>query len=147
VLEPGLEATNPLDAWGTGAASDEIYGECLLALDADPSTGLNLFAVDLFPLDDPVSEYPKLAETLHGRLHHPLAFLVHASGTASEPQMRRLRAAGIPVLMGTETGLRAAGHVLDYAAFQRARHAGSILRPTCCSGRATTCSRRSTSPG
>jgi len=121
VLEPGLEATNPLDAWGTGAASDEIYGECLLALDADPSTGIDLFAVDLFPLDDGVSEYPRVAEALRPRLRNPLAFLVHASSTASELQTTRLREAGIPVLLGTETGLRAVGHVLDHAAFQRER--------------------------
>ena len=36
VLEPGLHAENPLDAWGTGNGADEIYAECLLALDADP---------------------------------------------------------------------------------------------------------------
>ena len=52
VLEPGLDPINPLDAWGTGNGSDDIFVECVLALDSDPSTGLSLFAVDLPPADD-----------------------------------------------------------------------------------------------
>src|SRR5258705_8952678 len=42
VLEPGLEATNPLDAWGTGNGPHEIYAEGVLALDADPATGVTV---------------------------------------------------------------------------------------------------------
>ncbi|MBW2420531.1 MAG: acetate--CoA ligase family protein [Deltaproteobacteria bacterium] len=121
VLEPGLDPINPLDAWGTGNASDDIYVECVLALDSDPSIGLTLFAVDLPPTDDDEMYYPTIAEALEGRLQNPLAFLVHASATASALQMARLREMGLPVLMGTETGLRAAHHVVEYAAFQRAR--------------------------
>ena len=120
VLEPGLEPINPLDAWGTGNGSDDIYIESALALDTDPSTGLTLFAVDLPPTDDDdESSYPMIAEALKGRLTNPLAFLVHASASASALQMARLREMGIPVLMGTETGLRALRHTIDYAAFQR----------------------------
>jgi acyl-CoA synthetase (NDP forming) len=52
VLEPGLSATNPLDAWGTGNDYDGIYSDCLLALDQDPKTGLTLVAADM-PLSLP----------------------------------------------------------------------------------------------
>jgi acyl-CoA synthetase (NDP forming) len=121
LLEPGLDPINPLDAWGTGNAADDIYIDCLLALDADPSTGLTLFAVDLPPMDDTSSFYPTLVAAAKDRLRNPLAFLVHASASASGLQMGRLREMGFPVLMGTETGLRAARHALEYAAFQRAR--------------------------
>jgi acyl-CoA synthetase (NDP forming) len=123
VLEPGLEPINPLDAWGTGNASDDIYIECSLALDADSSTGLTLFAVDLPPTDDDYddSNYPAIAAVVQARMQNPLAFMVHASAAASRRQMSRLRGMGIPVLMGTETGLRALRHTIDYAAFQRRR--------------------------
>jgi acyl-CoA synthetase (NDP forming) len=121
VLEPGLDPINPLDAWGTGNGSDDIYVESVLALDADPATGLTLFAVDLPPTDDEEMYYPKIAESIQGRLRNPLAFMVHASASASSLQMDRLRELGVPVLLGTETGLRAARHVVEYAAFQRAR--------------------------
>ena len=125
VLEPGLDPINPLDAWGTGNAADDIYTESLLALDADPSTGLTLFAVDLPPTDDEESSYPRIAEAVLGQLQKPLAFLLHASATASAHQTGWLRRLGIPVLMGTETGLRAAHHALEYAAFQQRRSRGT----------------------
>jgi len=128
VLEPGLEPINPLDAWGTGNGSDDIYIECALALDADPSTGLTLFAVDLPPTDDDdEAYYPAIAEAVKGNLQNPLAFLVHASESASALQMTRLREMGVPVLMGTETGLRALRHTIDYAAFQRARSQRGVI--------------------
>jgi acyl-CoA synthetase (NDP forming) len=121
VLEPGLEATNPLDAWGTGNGAEEIYAESLLALDADPATGLTLFAVDLYPIDDPRSAYPNIAAGVKDRLTKPLAWLTFASATTSEVQARALRRMGIPVLLGAETGLRAVRHVVEYARFQRER--------------------------
>jgi len=121
VLEPGLDPINPLDAWGTGNGSDDIFVESVLALDADPATGLTLFAVDLPPMDDAEMSYPGIAASVNGRLQNPLAFMVHASASASSPQLRRLRELGIPILLGTETGLRAAKHAIEYAAFQRAR--------------------------
>jgi acyl-CoA synthetase (NDP forming) len=120
-LDPGLEPVNPLDAWGTGNESTDIFVESALALDADPSIGLTLFAVDLPPMDDEEGSYPDVADSLVGRLDKPLVFLVHASATASELQIRRLQEAGIAVLRGTETGLRAVRHAVEYAAFQRAR--------------------------
>ena len=121
LLEPGLDPINPLDAWGTGNGAEEIYAESLRALDADPATGLDLFAVDLYPIDDPRSSYPKIAAEVQDELTKPLAWLTHASATTSEAQAAALRRMGIPVLLGTETGLRAVHHVLDYARFQRER--------------------------
>ncbi|MCH7868499.1 MAG: acetate--CoA ligase family protein, partial [Myxococcales bacterium] len=121
VLDPGLDPINPLDAWGTGNGSNEIFTESVLALDADPATGLTLFAVDLWPMDDEEPSNIEIAEAVQGRLQNPLAFLVHASSSASAVQSSRLREIGIPVLMGTETGLRAVRHVVEYAEFQRTR--------------------------
>ena len=121
ILEPGLEPINPLDAWGTGNGGDDIYVESTLALDADPATGLNIFAVDLPLTDDEEMYYPSIAETLQGKIENPLAFLVHASATASSLQMDRLHKMGIPVVMGTETGLRAIHHTIEYAEYQRNR--------------------------
>jgi acyl-CoA synthetase (NDP forming) len=120
-LEPGLEAINPLDAWGTGNGAEEIFAESLLALDADPATGLVLFATDLYPLDNPESSYPRIAAAVRERLTKPLAWVVHLSAASSAHQMGKLRDLGIPVLMGTETGLRAAKHLLEYSAYQRER--------------------------
>jgi acyl-CoA synthetase (NDP forming) len=119
VIEPGLAPENPLDAWGTGNSSDEIYQTCALALDADPQTGLTLFAVDLTRGSTLPPTYPDIILPIQHRLTKPLAFLVNITAGASESMMQQLRNAGIPVLMGTETGLRAVRHLLAYAQFQR----------------------------
>jgi acyl-CoA synthetase (NDP forming) len=119
VIEPGLAPENPLDAWGTGNSSDEIYQTCALALDGDPQTGLTLFAVDLTRGSTLPPTYPDIILPIQHRLTKPLAFLVNISAGASDSMMKQLRDAGIPVLMGTETGLRAVRHLLAYAQFQR----------------------------
>ncbi|HNB52100.1 MAG TPA: acetate--CoA ligase family protein [Anaerolineales bacterium] len=114
ILDPGLEPVNPLDAWGTGNEVDRIYRDSLLALDADPATGLSLFAVDLMRESNIPPTYVDITIPALTHFQKPFAFLVNVTSAASEEQMARLRAAGIPVLMGTETGLRAVRHLFDY---------------------------------
>jgi acyl-CoA synthetase (NDP forming) len=121
VLEPGLLPINPLDAWGTGNDADRIYVDCLLALDSDPATGLTIFACDLPCMDDASNYYPEIIASVHERLSKPLVFMVHLTAAASAPQAGHLRELGVPVLVGTETGLRAAAHLLAYCRFQRER--------------------------
>ena len=122
ILEPGLDPINPLDAWGTGNEYERIYQECLQTLDADPLTGLNVFAVDLTHASDFSPAYVEVALAVQPHLTHPLTFLVHLSAAAGDTQISRLRRAGIPVLLGTETGLRAIRHVLEYSEYQRQRN-------------------------
>jgi acyl-CoA synthetase (NDP forming) len=129
VLEPGLDPVNPLDAWGTGNGADDIYTKSIQALDADPSTGITLLAVDLPPIDDHDSWYASIVRPLLGELRNPLATLGHLSAATSAKQAGELRAMGVPVLMGTETGLRATRHVVEYSAYQRDRAANANRRP------------------
>lgn len=119
VIEPGLAAENPLDAWGTGNDTATIYQTCALALDADPHTGLTLLAVDMMRGSTLPPTYPDMIVPIRHRFTKPLAFLANVTAAAGEDQLAQLRRAGIPVLLGTETGLRALRHLLAYAAFQR----------------------------
>jgi acyl-CoA synthetase (NDP forming) len=121
VLEPGLEPENPVDAWGTGNGVTDIYETCALALDADPNVGLTLFAVDLMRASTLPPTYPDIVLPIRGRFSKPLAFLVNVTAAAGEDQLAQLRGAGVPVLMGAETGTRAVGHLLAYAEKQRSR--------------------------
>ena len=123
ILEPGLLPTNPLDAWGTGNEYDRIYRDCLLALDSDPATGLNVFAVDLYSSGEIDRTYIDLALAVQTQLTKPLVFLSNLAASASDEHGARLRRAGIPVLLGTENGLRAIRHLLDYAEYHRAHAA------------------------
>jgi acyl-CoA synthetase (NDP forming) len=129
VLERGLDPVNPLDAWGTGNGADDIYAQGIQALDADPSTGITLLAVDLPPMDDRDSWYANIVHPLLSRLRNPLAVLAHLSDATSAKQAGELREMGVPVLMGTETGLRATRHVVEYSAYQRDRAANTNARP------------------
>jgi len=128
VLEPGLDPVNPLDAWGTGNGAEDIYEKSIRALDADPSTGMTLLAVDLPPMDDDDCWWAGRILPLLGDLRNPLAVLGHLSAATSSLQADELREMGVPVLMGTETGLRATQHVVEYSAFQRDRAAKEDTR-------------------
>ncbi len=129
VLEPGLDPVNPLDAWGTGNGADDIYAKSIQALDADPLTGITLLAVDLPPMDDGDSWYANIVRPMLSELRNPLAVLGHLSAATSATQAAELREMGIPVLMGTETGLRATRHVVEYSAYQRDLAAKATARP------------------
>jgi len=129
VLEPGLDPVNPLDAWGTGNGADDIYAKGIQALDADPSTGITLLAADLPPMDDHDSWYLNIIRPLLSELRNPFAVLGHLSAATSAKQAGELREMGVPVLMGTETGLRATRHVVEYSAHQRDRAANANARP------------------
>ncbi len=125
ILEPGLAPTNPLDAWGTGNDIGRIYRESMLALDSDPSTGLNVWVADLYAAGMVSDTYSAEAIAHKACFTRPLVFLANIAAAVDPGQAQRLRAAGIPVLLGTENGLRALSHLLDYCADQRQRQAPS----------------------
>jgi acyl-CoA synthetase (NDP forming) len=117
-LDPALPPVNPVDAWGTGNDFAQVYRDCLLALDADPSTGLNVWAADLYAAGDLTPTYIQTALELQPRLRNPLVFLSNVAGAADEALCHRARTHGFPVLLGTESGLRAIRHVMEYGEFQ-----------------------------
>jgi acetate---CoA ligase (ADP-forming) len=69
LLDPGLLPTNPLDVWGTGSGTRELFGGALSALAADESVDAVALAVDL------ITE-------LDGDIAYRLAALDAASQTA-----------------------------------------------------------------
>jgi hypothetical protein len=98
VLEPGLPATNPLDAWGTGNDADQIFATCIQALLEDPATA-------------------GLAVDAAAATAKPVAVIANLASAADPAEAATLRAAGVPVLEGTATGLAAFGHLLAYRDF------------------------------
>jgi acyl-CoA synthetase (NDP forming) len=121
VLDPGLEPVNPVDAWGTGRDAEDVFVECLQAVADDPAVGAVAFCVDLTTEEKPDYAYSDAAFTVARRTGKPLLVLSNLTATVDPAQAGRLRDGGIPVLEGTETGLRAIRHLLD-------RHTRS-LRP------------------
>jgi acetate---CoA ligase (ADP-forming) len=114
VLDPGLVAENPLDAWGTGIDADGIYGECFRALHDDPDTAAVAFVVDLTRQGEPYEEgYLQVARGVFESTTKPFCVVSNLPATIARDEVGILRDAGIPVLEGTVTGLRALKHLLD----------------------------------
>jgi acyl-CoA synthetase (NDP forming) len=123
VLDPGLEPANPIDAWGTGREAGEVFVECLQALADDPVMGAIAFCVDLTPEEQPDSAYSDAALEVARATEKPLMVLGNLASTIDPYQSGLLRGAGVPVLEGTETGLKAVRHLLE-------RHRRSLLPET-----------------
>jgi len=115
LLDEGLAPGNPLDVWGTGRDTEELFTGCLDALAADPSVGAVALAVDLVPEFDGDESYPRAVLTAAANTPKPVAVLTGIPAAVDQAAATRLRAAGIPVLEGTRTGLLAVRHLLDHA--------------------------------
>jgi acyl-CoA synthetase (NDP forming) len=122
VLEPGLPPTNPLDAWGTGNDADQIFAACITALLEDPATGALALNLDLTTEPTPDTSYTGLAVDALAGTTKPVAVLANLASAVDPAEAVTLRAAGVPVLEGTTTGLAAFGHLFAYRDFLA--HAG-----------------------
>jgi len=112
-LDPGLEAANPLDAWGTGIEADRIFTECFHALHDDPDTAALAFVVDLTRQGEPHDEgYLRIARDVFSSTTKPFCVLSNLASAVANDEATLLRDVGIPVLEGTASGLAALGHLL-----------------------------------
>ena len=129
VLEPGLPATNPLDAWGTGNDADQIFATCIRALLEDPATAALALNLDLTTEPTPDTSYTGLAVDAAATTAKPVAVIANLASAADPAEAATLRAAGVPVLEGTATGLAAFGHLLAYRDFLARREGVDDLGP------------------
>jgi acyl-CoA synthetase (NDP forming) len=116
LLDPGLEAANPLDVWGTGARAQEQLSGSLAALADDPAVRAVALAVDLVHEFDGDESYPLAVTETARRTSKPVVVLSNVPAAIDPDTAAGLRAGGIPVLEGTRTGLLALKHLLDHAA-------------------------------
>lgn len=131
VLDPGLVAENPLDAWGTGIGADRIYRESFRALHDDPDTAAVAFVVDLTRQGEPYDVgYLQVARDVWEQTTKPFCVVSNLPATIPDDEVGILRGAGIPVLEGTTTGLHALKHLLaDAAVRERAEPEVSLPGP------------------
>lgn len=119
-LEPGLTPENPLDVWGTGADTEALFHDCLMALASDPAVGVTALAIDLVEEYDGDDSYPNAVLRAHANSGASFVVLTPTAAAVHQPTAQRLREAGIPVLEGLESGLAALKHLVD---------AGNITEP------------------
>jgi acetate---CoA ligase (ADP-forming) len=111
-LDPGLEPGNPLDVWGTGRDTRELFTQTMSALAADPAVGAVALAVDLVPEYDEDDSYPQAALAVAAATDKPVAVLASVPAAIDQQAAARLRAAGVPVLESTRSGMLAMRHLL-----------------------------------
>jgi acetate---CoA ligase (ADP-forming) len=115
-IDPGLQPGNPLDVWATGRDTEPLFTECLSALAADPQVAAVAAAIDLVPEFDGDEAYPRAMLAVASATTKPVAVLAGLPAAVDPAAAAWLRAAGVPVLEGTRTGLLALRHLLDHAA-------------------------------
>jgi acyl-CoA synthetase (NDP forming) len=114
VLEEGLEPANPLDAWGTGNDHEPIFLEAVRALADDPAVAAVALCVDLTTEPTPGAGYVRVAAEAAAATAKPVVLLANLSSAVDPRDAAFVRAAGVPVLEGTVTGLAAIRHLLDH---------------------------------
>ncbi len=115
LLDPGLQAANPLDMWGTGGDAQRQLAESLVTLAEDPAVAAVALAVDLVREFDGDRSYPGAVLAAAARTAKPVAVLANFARAVDQDAAGELRAAGIPVLESMRTGLLALRHLLDHA--------------------------------
>jgi len=116
-LDPGLEPINPLDLWGTGADIAESFGGALGVLADDPEVDVVALCIDFVHEFDDDHSYEQALYEVFGATTKPVALLSNVHSAIDPAGASRLREAGIPVLEGTRTGLKAIRHLLELREF------------------------------
>jgi acyl-CoA synthetase (NDP forming) len=114
LLDPGLLATNPLDVWGTGARTRELFAGSLAALAEDESVEAVALAVDLITELDGDTAYQLAVLDTASRTGKPVVVLASLPGAIDPDTAVLLRSSGVPVLEGLRSGLLALRHLLEH---------------------------------
>ena len=114
MLDDGLAATNPLDVWGTGAGTRNLFGACLRAMVDDPAVAVTALAVDLVPEFDGDTAYADAVTDVAKLTDAPIAVMASMASAIDNGTAERLRDSGIPVLEGARSGLSALAHLASW---------------------------------
>lgn len=124
VLDPGMTPVNPVDSYGDGRT---LLEDCLKIVAEDANVGVVALATNLVHGRPYVKVASATIEKVAAATDKPALVFGHIHSAVSREEASRLRALGIPVLMGTPTALQAMTHFLGWHARRKdaARQAGS----------------------
>ncbi len=112
VLDPGLDTDNPVDYWGEGGLP--VLPRVTGILAEAEENGVVVLATNMVAGREILYASTAALEQVHRSTARPCMMLGNITSAIDASEARRLREAGIPVLCGTETGLRAIGHFLAW---------------------------------
>ena len=118
-LEAGLMPGNPADLWGTGREWQSVYRGCVEAMLKDPAVGGFNFGIDFNIGSRLGPDYREIAIQGFHSTTKPFAVIANVAAGLNPDDASLLRAAGVPVLAGTETGLLAFRHLFAYSQGRR----------------------------
>ena len=117
-LDPGLEAANPLDAWGAGADFVPHFTRCLGDLLADPQAALGLFDADIRDGSYLYRGFADAALAAARASDKIVAVATNYTQVRHEALALELTLAGVPVLDGAANALAAVRGAFAYRDFQ-----------------------------
>ena len=108
LLDPGLPAVNPLDAWSTGGPDYHVgMQQCFAALMADPGAALGAVVHDRIAGGGIQGNYIDYLRAGHAASGKPAMLVANRQGTGADPQVLAATREGFPVLDGVVPFLRA----------------------------------------
>ncbi len=113
-LDPELEPVNPLDVWGTGRDFEAVVEACLDALLDDPDTGVGVMFEDIRDGSYVTEGFTAAAIRAARRSDKPVALVTNYAALNHREVALATTEAGVPVIDGTEEGLRAVRHLLAF---------------------------------
>jgi acyl-CoA synthetase (NDP forming) len=118
LLDPGLPAVNPLDAWSTGGPDYHVSMQnCFATLMADPGAALGAVVHDRVAgggIHDSYIDYLRAGHTASGK---PAFLVANTQGTGADPQVVAATREGFPVLDGLAPFLRGVRALLEQRDF------------------------------
>jgi acyl-CoA synthetase (NDP forming) len=115
LLDPGLPAVNPLDAWSTGGPDYHIgMQQCFATLLSDPGAALGAVIHDRSAGGGIEPKYLDYLRAGHRASGKPAFLLANARGTGADPRVVEATREGFPVLDGLAPFLRGARALLEH---------------------------------
>ncbi len=118
LLDEGLPAVNPLDAWGSGGAdSPQQMQACFTALLQDPAAAIGAVVHDRAPGGGIYPDYLAYLRSALQATGKPVFLVSNHQGSGSDPRVIAATREGTPVLDGLRTFLVGARCLLAYRDF------------------------------
>ncbi|HIG39014.1 MAG TPA: CoA-binding protein [Gammaproteobacteria bacterium] len=115
VLEPGMPAVNPLDAWNKGGSdADEIMSRSFSILMSDPDTAFGAVVMDRGPGGLIHQEYRDYLTAAHQASAKPAFLVTNHQGVGNDKLAIDMTRAGFPVLDSLPAFLVGARCLIDY---------------------------------
>ncbi|MGI9284731.1 MAG: acetate--CoA ligase family protein, partial [Pseudomonadales bacterium] len=121
LLDPGLPAINPLDAWGAGGDdADAEAAQCLSAMLKDPAAAMGAVILDRAPYGKIYPAYEAYLHAAHGASGKPVFLVANRQGNGADELAVSITQAGFPVLDGVSQFLKGAKCMLAYRDYLQA---------------------------